>query len=182
MALKKGMVHRKSSIRQARHGQLFWLLWLGLLSSFPLHAQTSFAVLEFELKDLTLDPYNREEMERTASIKPLFEKTLETRGNYKIVGIERSSQKNADVATGYLFDHADTAAELGKEHGADFIVVGRVHKASFLFVYLMVHLIDTHSGRLAGNYICEVKGPQKKLTVKGVECLVEKIHKTLHPN
>jgi Protein of unknown function (DUF2380) len=158
------------------------LLWLNLMAAVPVSAQTRIAVLEFELKDLTLAPYAADEIERTASIHTMLETALEARGDYAMVGIPPSSQESADVATGYLFDHFDAAAELGMNHGADYILVGRVHKASFLFVYFMLHMIDTHTQRLVGNYICEVKGPQKKLTIKGVECLAEEIDKTLHPD
>ena len=168
-------------IRRARPKHFLCLLWLSLLLCSPVSAQTRIAVLDFELKDLTLDPNTPEEIERTASIKGMLEKILENRGDYKAIAVPRSSHRQADVATGYLFEHFDTSAELGRRHGADYVLVGRIHKASFLFVYFMVHLIDARTEQLVGNYICEVKGPQKKLTVKGVECLVEKIHSTFHP-
>lgn len=145
------------------------------------HGETRIAVLDFELKDLTLNPNTPDEVQRTASIKPMLEKTLADKGKYTIIGIDQSVQEKANVATGYLFDHFDVAGKLGKRHGADYILVGRVHKASFLFVYFMIHMVDTQTNLLVGNYISEVKGPQKKLTIKGVESLVEKIHKTIYP-
>lgn len=166
----------------ARLGPLLSVLCLSLLLAFPLDARTRIAVLDFELKDLTLKPNTSEEIERTASIKPMLEKNLAEREDYTIIGINQSTRINADVATGYLFDHFDVAAEFGRNQGADYILVGRVHKASFLFVYFMLHMIDTRTELLVGNYICEVKGPQKKLTIKGAECLAEKIHKTFHPD
>lgn len=152
-----------------------------LILASPVEAQTRIAVLDFELRDLTLDPNTPEEIDRTRSIRGMLEEVLVARGNYTTVNIDSSVQANANAATGYLFDHFDVAAELGKQHGADYILVGRVHKASFLFVYFMVHMVDTRTKQLVGNYITEVKGPQKKLTIKGVESLVEKIHRTLHP-
>ena len=57
--------------------------------------------------------------------------------------------------------------------------MGRLHKPSFLFVYLMAHLIDVSNGKLIGDYISEVKGGEKKLTLKGVESLAVKINDTL---
>ncbi|MCI0667537.1 MAG: DUF3280 domain-containing protein [Methylococcaceae bacterium] len=167
---------------RARLGPLLSVLCLGLFLALPLYAGPRIAVLDFELKDLTLDPNTQEEIERTASIKPMLEKILADLGNYTVVKIDQSSQRNADVAAGYLFDHFDAAAAFGQTLGADYILVGRVHKASFLFVYFMLRMIDTRTERLIGNYICEVKGPQKKLTVKGAECLIDKIDKTLHPD
>ena len=82
---------------------------------------------------------------------------------------------------GYLFDHHDVAANLGQQFGADYVLVGRLHKPSFLFAYLMAHLIKVSDAELVGNYISEAKGPQKKMTVKAVESLAVKIDKTLDP-
>ena len=136
-------------------------------------------ILDFELNDLTLDPGSPQEQERVASLGPLLAETLAAKGGYRIAGIDSQSQTQADRSFGYLFDHHDAAAELGRSAGADWVVVGRVHKASFLFVYFMAHLIDTKTGQLAGDFIVEVKGPQKRLTIRGVESLAEKLDETL---
>ena len=60
---------------------------------------------------------------------------------------------------------------------------GRVlltHKPSFLFSYLMAHLIEVKTERLIGNYVIEIKGPSKKITGKGIEALAKKIKGTLN--
>ena len=152
-------------------------LLVGLLVTFTAHAARSdvpIAVLEFELNDLTLDPGNTAERERTASIKPLLEKTLAD-AHRTVVAVEPDAQRSADQGVGYLFDHADTAAALGRAAGAQWVVVGRVHKASFLFVYFKVHLVNVATGELAADLVVEVKGPQKALTVRGVESLAGQI-------
>ena len=64
----------------------------------------------------------------------------------------------ADAGVGYLFEHHDVAAEVGSELGAEWILLGRLHKPTFLFAYLMVHLIKVDSGQLRGDFIVEVKG------------------------
>jgi hypothetical protein len=87
----------------------------------------------------------------------------------------------ADAGFGYLFDHADAAAKLGRQQGADWVLVGRLHKPSFLFAYIMAHLVDAHTGRLVGNYVVEVKGPPRLVTAKGVERLANQIDQTIHP-
>jgi hypothetical protein len=133
------------------------------------------AVLDFELNDLTLDPNNPEEVARTASIKGLLEGALTSKYGYQIVTIDAKSQGNADRGVGYLFDRPDVAADLGRTVGAKWIVVGRVHKASFLFVYFKVHLINVATGAPAADLVVEVKGPQRKLTVRGIETLAQQI-------
>ena len=146
-----------------------------------LYAGSKIAILDFELKDLTLAPGIPAEVKRTASIKVLLETELKSAG-YQIIQIDPNSQKHAEAGFGYLFDHHDVAAELAKEYNADYILVGRLHKPSFLFAYMMGHLIRVKDGKLIGNYISEAKGPNKKLTQKTVESLAVKIDRTLDRN
>jgi hypothetical protein len=141
------------------------LLLLGASSTRA--AQTTIAVIGFELNDLTGLPPTPTEKARTASIQPLLEKALVSTGRYRLIAIDPQVAAQANAGFGYLFDHPDAAAKLGREHGADWVLVGRLHKPSFLFAYLMAHLVDARAGRLAGNYVVEVKGPPKQVTPEG---------------
>jgi Protein of unknown function (DUF2380) len=147
------------------------------LFSASVTAQPRIAVLDFELKDLTLKPGVPQEVERTASVKPMLEEELRKSG-YEIVSIPLEAQKQTTAGVGYLFDHHDIAAQLAQKYGADYVIVGRLHKPSFLFVYLMAHLVDVKQQRLVADYLSEVKGGEKKLTRKGVESLVVKVNGT----
>ena len=158
-----------------------YLLIIFLLLASSAHADVRIAILDFELKDMTLMPGTEAEVERTASVAPLLRNELEKAHGYQIISIDSNTQKEADVAFGYLFDHADVAADLGKQHGADWILVGRVHKPSFLFAYLKAHLINCNTKQPAGDYVIEVKGDAKKFTKKGVENLAIKINETIIP-
>lgn len=160
-----------------RQGRLLIAFCLGLLS-LNLAAETRIAILDFELKDLTLAPGIPAEIKRTASIKPLLENELKSAG-YRIVDIPLSDQLAAESGVGYLFDHADAAAQLGKNFGADYLLVGRLHKPSFLFAYLMGNLVNVATGQWIGNFISESKGPNAELTIKAVESLAVKIDKVL---
>ena len=163
-------------LRKWRSRQL--MLGILCLISFSSFAETKIAILDFELKDLTMLPRTAEELERTASIKPLLEAELK-KADYVIINIPVKSQQNANAGVGYLFEHDDVAAKLGKQFGADYVLVGRLHKPSFLFAYLMGHLVRVSDARLIGNYISEAKGPNQKLTIKTVENLTVKIDRTL---
>lgn len=156
---------------------LFGIFFL-CLYSVGVHAETSIAILDFELNDVTLAPRIPAEIARTAGIKSLLEGELRKAG-YKIISVDLNHQQEANGGFGYLFDHDDIAAELAKKAGADFVLVGRLHKPSFLFAYIMGHLVRTHDGHLVGNYISETKGGDKKLTLKGVESLAVKIDNDL---
>ncbi len=74
-------------------------------------AETRIAVLDFELKDMTLAPRIPSEIMRTASIKPMLENELRKSG-YEVVPIPDDAQQQATAGVGYLFDHADVAAQL----------------------------------------------------------------------
>ncbi|MBT9096221.1 DUF2380 domain-containing protein [Methylovulum psychrotolerans] len=152
---------------------LYFLLLLAL-SIAPAHAETRIAVLDFELNDMTMKPGIAEEVARTASIKPLLEGELKSAG-YAVIAVPLAAQQQANSGFGYLFDHDEVASALGKTLGADYVLVGRLHKPSFLFAYLMGHLIRVKDGQLLGNYISETKGGDKKLTLKAVESLTVKM-------
>ena len=156
------------------------LLALCLLAQGQLLAAVPVAILEFELKDLTPLPAGAAEQQRTASLKPLLEQALENQGGYELLPVDPKLVSSADAGTGYLFEHHDVAAEVGRELGAEWIVVGRLHKPSFLFAYLMVHLIEVDSGRLAGDFVVEVKGQPEVTTRRGVKRLAEKIHHAIN--
>ena len=63
------------NIKEISRYHIISLILLSLVSSITL-AETRIAILEFELKDLTLAPRIPSEIERTASIKPLLEAEL----------------------------------------------------------------------------------------------------------
>lgn len=104
----------------------------------------------------------------------MLENELKKAG-YKIIAINPTAQQHANAGLGYLFDHDDVAAQLATDVGADYVLVGRLHKPSFLFAYLMGHLIKVSNKKLIGNYISETKGGAQKLTLKAVESLTVKI-------
>jgi hypothetical protein len=158
------------------------LFGLGALLSFPAYADTRIAVLEFRLNDLTLLPGTPQELARTASIAPLLRAALSKKEGDVLVDIDPAMQAEIEkaVSGGHLLDQPLVAAELGRKAGADWMVIGRVHKPSFLFVYLMVQLVDVNSERLAGNYVLEVKGGySKKLHEQGAARLAEMIAQSM---
>ena len=148
------------------------------LASYGVTAAPRIAILDFELKDLTLVPGVPAEIDRTASLKPLLESELHSAG-YEIVHIPPAAQQAANSGIGYLFDHADVAAKLGKTYGADYVLVGRLHKPSFLFAYLMGNLIQVSDNHWIAQFITESKGPSAKLAKKAVESLADKIDNKL---
>ena len=112
---------------------LMIMLLLTLSMNYSAWAKPSIAVLDFELKDVTLLPNNADTIARTAALQESLSKELRYAG-FTIVPINANNQQIANAGEGYLFDHADSSAELGKQVAADYVLVGRLHKPSFLFI------------------------------------------------
>ena len=138
---------------------------LGLFAwcSFPAFAQTRIAVLDFELHDLTALPRTPEELERTASVAPLLREALVKKGGYESVTVAPDSQAKANAGFGYLFDHPEVAAELGARFGAEWVAVGRLHKPSFLFAFLMVHLVNVNYSAAYRQFRGRSRGSREKI-------------------
>lgn len=154
------------------------LLILALISA-NVAAEARIAVLDFELRDLTSLPYTEKEYLRTASFTPLLVNALNKLHRYELISITKQEQNQANQSLSYLYDHNDAAAQLGQSHQADWILVTQHSKPSYLFSYLMVHLINVKTGQLTADYKIEMKGNHEKVTEHGINSLAKKIHHTL---
>jgi len=88
-------------------------------------------------------------------------------------------QKAANDSFGYLFRFHDIAAQLGRQLGADWIIVSQHSKPSFLFSYLWVYLIDVNKQTAIARYDIELKGSHEKVTEHAIESLARKIQATV---
>jgi hypothetical protein len=164
----------------------FLLLSLVLISHSA-WADTKIAVPDFELLDLTMklsDPQkvaeiDAQEQQNLSNIELFLRKGLSNKEGFSVVEISSESKNAADKSTGYLFDCAKCAAELGLSHNADYILIGRLHKPTYLFSYLIVRVFDTHENKLVKEFRSEVKGDPKVAIPGAVGNLVNKIDKLL---
>jgi len=156
------------------------IIIITLFSSSAVNAVQRIAVLNFELNDITSLPNTPQEQVRTASIGPLLEQALSQDGNCEIIQINVADQIAANSSFGYLFRFNDLAAKLGAQVGADWIVIGQHSKPSFLFSYLMAHLINVKTQTLAANFAIELKGNHEKVTKRGVRALATKIDASIN--
>lgn len=132
-------------------------------------------VLDFELNDLTLYPKTEEETARAAMLRPLLVEQLEGTHGHESPAAPGSAAEEAGKGQGYVFDRPEVAARLGREVNADWVLTGRLHKPSHLFVYLKAQLIDARTGRMTYDFVVELKGAGEKLTRKGSETLALQI-------
>lgn len=153
----------------------FIVLWLILLSSHSSYAAQRIVILNFELNDITSLPNTLAEQQRTASMAPLLINALSQTGEYEIVAIDAEVQKSANAGFGYLFRFHDAAAQLGQQLGVDWIIVSQHSKPSFLYSYLIAHLIRVKTQTLVKRYDIELKGNHATVTEHGINRLANKI-------
>jgi len=148
------------------------LVAISVFVSGSVLAETKVGVLDIELLDLTLkvsDPQMNADIEardqqNVALTESLLREGFDAHEQYTLVEIDSAAQARADKSVGFLFDRPDSAAELGREFGADYVVVGRYHKPTYLFSYIMLRIVDVHSGRMVEELKTEVKGrPQETI-------------------
>lgn len=153
----------------------------------PAWADTKIAVPDFELLNLTMklsDPQkvaeiDAEDQQKLRDIELFLRKGLSNIEGFNIVDISTESKNAADKSTGYLFDCAKCAAELGQSQDADYILIGRLHKPTYLFSYLIVRVFDTKENKLVKEFRSEIKGDPKLAIPGAVGNLVNKIDKIL---
>lgn len=163
-----------------------FLLSLFLVIS-PVWANTTIAVTDFELLNLTLalsDPQkvaeiNAQDQQNMAMINDLIQSGLSNMHGFTMIAIADDARDAADKSVGYLFDCASCSAELGRAHQADYIIIGRLHKPTYLFSYLIARVFDTKTNKLVKEYRSEVKGTPSKSIPGAVGNLLHKINKDI---
>lgn len=141
-------------------------------------AKPKLAVLAFELHDLTLLPATPAELARTQSAQHTLASALQAAG-YPLTPVDSQLQNQANQGVGYLLDHPEKTAELGQAIHADYVLVGRVHKPSFLFAYLMVQLVDVKTAKRLADFTVEAKGENIEATKRALLQIAAQIDETL---
>lgn len=155
-----------------------------LITVLTYASSKTIGVLDFELIDTTIkiDTHSdAQEEARTKLIKPLLAKALAsfTSSGYKVKLIDYQLQSKMNQGVGYIYSHPDVAAELGQKVDADYIVVGRLHKPSYLFAYLIVRIVDVKQAKVVAHHVVEAKGKSMQATRKSIPNLAMKIAQTI---
>jgi hypothetical protein len=173
--------------------KLFMQKTIFMLSLFGLIVQTTLAepvnkaesakpiakvmVLDFPLNDLTDLPNPPEEVARTADFNQFFKQQLLDDGVELIPVTENIKAIAAAQSATYLFDHPDIAADLAKDSGADYILLGVAMKPTYLFVYPRLLLVETKTKRKAFTAYVQMEGSwlEKTTTANSAQRLAEKV-------
>ena len=160
-----------------KHVIILWVLACSI--NVSAYAAQRVAILDFELNDITSLPNTVAEQERTASFKPLLEQAIVKTGDYVLIPVDVAQQAEENSSFGYLFHFHDLAVKLGKQVGADWIVVSQHKKPSFLFSYLSTQLINVNTQKLVADYEVEMKGTHQSVSEHGINRLAKKINETI---
>jgi hypothetical protein len=115
-------------------------------------------VLDFPLNDLTGLPNPPEELARIAYFNVAFKQKLVDDGAEIVPVNDQIKAIAAEESATYLFDHTDIAADLAKDSGADYIVIGVAMKPTYLFVYPRLLLVDVKTKRKAFTAYVQMEG------------------------
>ncbi len=165
----------------------FNAILISLLASNFAWAESKIAIPDFELLDLTMklsDPkkvaeINAQEQQNLRDIESFLKRGLKNKPDFSIIAVSDEARSAADKGIGYLFDCAKCSAELGRSHGADYIIIGRLHKPTYLFSYLIVRVFDVHENKLVKEFRSEIKGNPRTVIPGAVGNLINKIDKIL---
>ncbi len=143
------------------------------------------AVPDFELLNLTIQlsdqqkiaAINAKDQQKLRDIEHFLRKALDDKAEFSVITISAADKDAADKGIGYLFDCAQCAAELGKSHNADYIVIGRLHKPTYLFSYIIVRIFDTRTNKLVKEFRSEIKGDSSKNIPSAIDNIIAKIDK-----
>lgn len=134
-------------------------------------------VVDFPLNDLTDLPNPPEEIARTADFNQYFKQRLLDDGIELVPVTDNIKAVAAAQSATYLFDHPDIAAELAKDSGADYILLGVAMKPTYLFVYPRLLLVDIATKRKAFTAYVQMEGSwlEKATTANSARRLAEKV-------
>jgi Protein of unknown function (DUF2380) len=155
------------------------LLVVNLCFCHRVSAITRVAILEFELSDITTLPNTPAELARTQSMRPLLVEAMAQIGGYNFVHIPVEAQHQADAGVGYLFRFHDITAQLAKSYVADWVILGRHSKPSFLESSLIVDVIDVSTEKRIAELNVDLKGNHRKVTERAIKRLAVKINQVI---
>jgi hypothetical protein len=116
------------------------------------------AVLDFELNDFTYAPNSPAARAEAAQAGRMLRDVLGARCGYALAPVTAAAHRRANAAPGYLFARPADAAALGRDAGADWVVIGRLNRAGTVVSEFHVGLVRVSAGTLAAAVTVEIKG------------------------
>ena len=166
---------------------IFILIFFGLIAHSSLADPSNKVVLakvmvvDFPLNDLTDLPNPTDELARTADFNQFFKQRLLDDGVELVPVTDNIKAVTATQSATYLFDHPDIAADLAKDSGADYILIGVAMKPTYLFVYPRLLLVEIETKRKAFTAYVQMEGSwlEKTTTANSAQRLAEKVSSAL---
>ena len=151
----------------------------------PVWADSNFAITDFEMLNLTLqlsDPQkvakiNAQDQKNIKILNTLIREGIADTEGFNMIQVSAKDRSEADKGIGYLFDCAKCSANLGREYNADYILIGRLHKPTYLFSYIIIRIFDVKTNRLLKEYRAEIKGEPSVTMPGAIENILVNIRK-----
>ncbi len=157
------------------------LLFLGVFISSAANADPKVIVLAFELNDMTDLPNAPEELKRIALLSTTFKESLKNQGiNVLPVDTKVPAEIEKHSPT-YLYDNVDTAIELNKDMGADYLVIGVALKPTYLFVYPRLIIVDVNTKTVVVSNSAQLESSwtDERTTIRTAEKLAQVVKQRL---
>lgn len=132
-------------------------------------------VMAFELNDMTNLPNAPEELQRIELLSTKFLENLKSNGvNVVPQGPDVKSEVEKHSPT-YLYDNIETAIDLNKDTGADYLVIGVALKPTYLFVYPRMIIVDVKKRSVVMSKAAQLESSwsDRNTTVRTAEKLAQ---------
>lgn len=154
------------------------LLALVLLTmTLPALAASPIVVMEFGLKDDTLLPDVPLELARVATLAGYVRARLREQG-HGVAEVVQESALTVQAGNGQLLAHLEPALALARPTGARWLVVGYMHKFSFLVGWTRAHVVEVASGRIVARAEADLRGgmADTRMTARTARNLADQVH------
>ncbi len=157
------------------------LLLLSVFISSAANAGPKVIVLAFELDDMTDLPNAPEELKRIALLSTTFKESLKNQG-INVLPVDTKVQAEIEKhSPTYLYDNVDTAIELNKDMGADYLVIGVALKPTYLFVYPRLIIVDVNTKTVVVSNSAQLESSwtDERTTIRTAEKLAQVVKQRL---
>lgn len=152
-----------------RPGAQIALLALLTVPTTTAIAAPRIAVFDFELVDTSGESASSEQAERLLLISRELRALLAAGAEYEPVDIEPVRPEILEA--GYLSSCNGCEAAIARKLGADFALVGTVHKISTLIQYISVRITDADDGTTVNVSTVSIRGNSDTAWLRGIHYL-----------
>lgn len=153
------------------------LLTAGLMNTAMAADGPKVAVIAFELNDMTGIPNAQEELQRVDLLSTKFNENLKSKGINIVPAGSKVKEEIERHSPTYLYDNIETAIDLNKDSGADFLLIGVAFKPTYLFVYPRLIMVDVKQKKVVMSKVSQLESSwsDQNTTIRTAEKLAQMV-------